>query len=125
MKQSDNPHVVNSWIAVDADIPVNFRLAPFVLVLEGDLRKYQAIKSGDWILIVNKASQITRVARVLRVRSDLAYTTLYFDKVHLLNPEFAVDDTTFAIPVNSNIRQILWEEFEKGLEIKESTIIES
>jgi hypothetical protein len=116
MKQADSPRVVISWLAIDAEIPVNFRLAHFVLVLEGDLRKYQAIKSGDWVLIINKASQITRVARVLRVRSDLAYTTLYFDKVHLLNPEFAVDDTTFTIPENSNIRQILWEDFQKGLE---------
>ena len=116
MNQADTPKLINSWIAVDPGIPVNFRLTLFVLVLDGDLRKYQAIKSGDWVLIVNTAYQITRVARVLRVRSDLTFTTLYFDKVHLLNPEFAVDETFFPIPENSNIRQILWEEFEKGVE---------
>jgi len=115
MKQADSPRVVNSWLAVDAEIPVNFRLAPFVLVLEGGLNKYHLVKTGDWVLVINKANQIVRVAQVLRVRSDITYTTLYFDKVHLVNPELAVSATSFAIPEGSNIRQILWEDFEKGI----------
>lgn len=59
MKQLDSPPVVNSWIAIDAAIPVNFRLTSFVLILEGDLKKYQSVKMGDWILIVNNENQIT------------------------------------------------------------------
>ena len=116
MKQLDSPPAVNSWIAVDANIPVNFRLASFVLVLEGNLTKFQAIKSGDWVLIANKENQISRVARILRVRSDLSYTTLYFDKVHLVGSGIAVNETTFAIPKNSNIRQILLDGFVKGVD---------
>jgi hypothetical protein len=48
--------------------------------LKGERSLYQAIADDDWVLILNAAGHITRVGRVLRVRSDLDTTTIYFDR---------------------------------------------
>ena len=71
----------NAWIAIDQGISTDPRLAPYILVMNGGRSIYQAIADGDWVLILNTTGHITRVGCVLRIRSDLETTTIYFDKV--------------------------------------------
>ena len=61
----------NAWIAIDHGIGTDHRLEPYILVLKGERSLYQAIEEDDWVLVLNSAGGITRVGRVLRVRSDL------------------------------------------------------
>src|SRR5690606_30238437 len=73
--QNKNP---NAWIAIDHGLAADLTLAPYTLQLKGERSLYQAIADDDWMLILSVAGHITRVGRVLRVRSDLETTTIYF-----------------------------------------------
>jgi hypothetical protein len=71
----------NAWIAVDHALGTDRRLAPYTLVLKGDRSLYQAIAEDDWVLVLNRAGEIVRAGRVLRLRSDLETTTIFFDRL--------------------------------------------
>ena len=77
-KPSKSP---NAWIAIDHGLAADLTLASYTLRLKGERSLYQAIADDDWVLILNTAGHITRVGRVLRVRSDLETTTLYFERM--------------------------------------------
>ena len=63
----------NAWIAIDHGLAADLTLAPYTLRLKGERSLYQAIAEDDWVLILNTVGHITRVGRVLRVRSDLIH----------------------------------------------------
>ncbi len=71
----------NAWIAIDHGLATGTTLDLYTLSMKGEHSLYQAIADEDWVLILNTAGHITRVGRVLRVRSDLETTTIYFDRV--------------------------------------------
>ena len=81
MAQNTNP---NAWIAIDHGLGIDHRLAPYILVLKGERSLYQAIEEDDWVLVISPTGSITRVGRVLRVRSDLETTTLGTSSLHPL-----------------------------------------
>ena len=76
----------NAWIAIDHGLNTNHKLAPYILVLKGERFLYQAIENDDWVLVLNPAGDITRVGSVLRVRSEWETTTIYFDRMLLVDP---------------------------------------
>ena len=65
---------LNAWIAIDHGLSADPVLALYTLRLKGERSHYQAIAEEDWVLILNTAGHISRVGRVLRIRSDLETT---------------------------------------------------
>ncbi len=105
----------NGWIAIDHGLGTDSRLAPYTLVLKGDRSLYQGIAEDDWVLVLNTAGEIVRAGRVLRVRSDLESTTLFFDRLSVADDPVPVASASLFPPSSGNIGRILWEEFVTAL----------
>ena len=105
----------NAWIAIDHGLGTDRRLAPYTLVLKGDRSLYQGIVENDWVLVLNPAGEIARAGRVLRVRSDLETTTLFFDRVSVIGAPVPVASVSLAPPSSGSIGRIQWEDFVAAL----------
>ncbi len=105
----------NAWIAIDHGLGTDQRLAPYALVLRGERSLYQAIEEDDWVLVLNRVGSITRVGRVLRVRSDLETTTLYFDRLLSVTDPVSVGLTALTPPSSGSIGRIQWTDFVEAL----------
>ncbi len=105
----------NAWIAIDHGLSIDLRLAPYTLVLKGDRSLYQGIAEDDWVLILNTASEVVRAGRVLRVRSDLETTTIFFDRVASADAPMPVATVSLAPPSSGSVGRIQWEEFVTAL----------
>lgn len=116
--------MTNAWIAVDSGPATNTTLAPYILVLKGGRSLYQAVAEDDWILMLNTAGNITRVGRVLRVRSDLKTTLLYFDRVLSVDEAVAIDITSLTPPTSGSVGRVQWTDFVEALHKALSKTIE-
>ena len=105
----------NAWIAIDRDIGTDRRLAPYILNLQGDRSLNLAIKEDDWVLVLNPAGDITRVGRVLRVRSDLKTTTLYFDRLLSVTDPVSIGLTALTPTSSGSIGRVQWTDFVEAL----------
>jgi hypothetical protein len=105
----------NAWLAIDKGLAADLTLAPYTLRLKGELSLYQAIADEDWVLILNTAGHITRVGRVLRVRSDLETTTIYFDRMLLVDPVASIGLTSLTRPSTGSIGRVQWTDFLESL----------
>ncbi|KVO11426.1 DISARM system helicase DrmA [Burkholderia ubonensis] len=113
---TDKPTISpNAWIAIDHGLADDLTLAPYTLLLKGERSLYQAIADDDWVLILNTAGHITRVGRVLRVRSDLETTTIYFDRMLLVDPPVPIGLTSLTPPSSGSVRRIQWTDFLESL----------
>ena len=105
----------NAWIAIDHGIAADLTLAPYTLRLKGERSLYQAIADDDWVLIFNVAGHITRFGRVLRIRSDLESTTIYFDRMILVDSPVSIGLTSFTPPSSGSVGRIQWTDFLESL----------
>lgn len=105
----------NAWIAIDHGFRTDQRLAPFTLSLKGERSAYQAVEEDDWVLVLNPAGDITRVGSVLRVRSDLRTTTLYFDRLLPVTEPVPIGLTGLAAPSAGSVGRIQWVDFVDAL----------
>ncbi|MBV8500244.1 MAG: helicase [Paucibacter sp.] len=104
-----------AWIAIDDGLATDRRLAPYTLVLNGDGSLYRAITEDDWVLVLNPAGEIARAGRVLRVRSDLKITTLFFDRVSVIDAPVPVASVSLTPPSSGSVSRFQWEEFVAAL----------
>ena len=104
-----------AWIAVDHGLGTDRRLAPYTLVLKGDRSLYQAIAEDGWVLVLDPAGEIVRVGRVLRLRSTLETTTIFFDRLSIADAPAPVTSVSLAPPSSGNARRIQWDEFVAAL----------
>lgn len=107
--------VPNAWIAVDHGLGTDRRLSPYTLLLKGDRSLYQAFAEDDWVLVLNPAGEIARAGRVLRVRSNVETTTLFFDRVTVSDAPVPVASVSLTQPSSGNVGRIQWEEFVAAL----------
>ena len=115
MTTSDEHRTPSAWVATDSGPAKDIRLAPYVLVLEGERDLYQAIAADDWVVILNGVARVNRVGRVLRVRSDERATILYFDRVSTVDPDAAPMIAAFAPPKAGRVGRIQWADFVREL----------
>ena len=82
--QAPQNKAANAWLAVDPGSQSSkFPYPQFALELAGNRSLYAAVAEGDWLAAANASGGVTRIARVLRVRSDLKTTTFYFDRLQV------------------------------------------
>ncbi|MEL6092787.1 DISARM system helicase DrmA [Plesiomonas shigelloides] len=102
----------NAWFAIDRGRVRNATLAPYTLQLKGGRSLNQAIADDDWVLILDTTGHITRVGRVLRIRSDLeTTTTLFFDRMLQLEPPVSIGMTSLRLPATGSSGRIQWTDF--------------
>lgn len=107
--------ISNAWIYIDHDLFTNITLAPYTLQLNGEQSMYQSIAVEDWVLILNSAENITRVGRVLRVRSDLETTKIYFDRMLVVDSAVSIGLTSLTPPSTGSVGRIQWADFLESL----------
>lgn len=81
-----------AWLAKEAT-----PLSPFVVWFNGD-RIGGAVAPGHWVIVVNAAGELKRVGRILRIRTVLEGTTLYFDKLHLAKKGDSLAELGLTLP---------------------------
>lgn len=105
----------NAWLAIDNGFGAGHRLEPYILILKGERSLFQAIEEDDWVLVLNPAGGITRVGRVLRVRSDLERTTLYFDRLLSVGESVGIGITSLVPPSSGSVGRVQWNDFVEAL----------
>src|ERR1700730_3921940 len=97
--QAPQTKATNAWLIIDPG-PENckFPYPQFALELAGNRSLYTAVAEGDWLAAANASGGVTRVARILRVRSDLKTTTLYFDRLRSGNAGSTLSAAGLASP---------------------------
>lgn len=101
----------NAWFAIDRDRVKEPALASFALQLKGGRPLNQGISNDDWVLILDKTGHITRVGRILRIRSDLETTTLFFDRMLQVEPSVSIGMTSIKLPAKGSSGRIQWKDF--------------
>jgi hypothetical protein len=81
-----------AWFAKEAT-----SLGAFCLRFDAD-RISSAIANGHWVVVVDGSGALKRVGRILRIRTDLEATTLYFDKVHAISKSDSLADIGLTLP---------------------------
>ncbi len=106
---------LNAWIAVERALANDELLARYTLQLKGERSQYQEINDGDWMLIIDLSGHIIKVGRVLRLRSDLSMTTVYFERLLLVEHEVPVGMTGLSLPAKGSVGRIQWMDFVETL----------
>ncbi len=73
-------------------------LGPVVIRLVGDRVGFGALAPGHWVVVVDAAGAFDRVGRILRTRANLEATTLYFDKLHIVQKPGSIADVGLTLP---------------------------
>lgn len=82
-----------AWLAREV-----VHLSPYLVRLTGDHTHFDGIDRGHWIVVLDDAGVLKRVGRILRLRSDLESTTLYFDRVHGIRTSLSAPDVGLTAP---------------------------
>lgn len=102
----------SAWLVLGAASDTRkFSYPDYVIEFDGERARFAAIDEGDWILACGMSGKVERVARVMRVRSDLRRTTLYFDKLSVLPVATSLHDLSIAPPVSGAISRLQWTAF--------------
>lgn len=105
----------SAWIAIDHGIVTNPSLVDYLLILQGPRAIHQTIEKDDWVLVLRAGGDVTRVGRVLRLRSDLHMTTLYFDKLSTIALPVSLSVTSLNPPTSGNTCRVQWTDFVEAL----------
>ncbi|UVF22798.1 DISARM system helicase DrmA (plasmid) [Microvirga terrae] len=73
-------------------------LGPCVAQFDGERSKLAAVDEGHWIVVARADGTLKFVGRILRLRSDLLTTTIYFDRVHRFRASKSVSDAGLTLP---------------------------
>lgn len=115
MAEQIKNHSQNAWIAIDNVLNSNIPFARYTLKLAGSRSVYQAISGGDWVLIIDAKMQISRVGRILRIRSDLISTTVFLDRMLVVSPVVSLGSTGLIPPSKGSVGRIQWTDFAETL----------
>jgi len=104
-----------AWIAIDHGLGTDRRLAPYMLASKGDRSLYQAIAEDDWVLVLDAGGSVVRAGRVLRIRSDLESTTVFFDRLCAADAPVPATSLSLTSPSSGGLGRIPWESFAAAL----------
>jgi hypothetical protein len=81
-----------AWLAEEATSRDSF-----VVRLDGD-PVGSSVALGHWVVVVDTSGALKRVGRILRIRTDLESTTLYFDRLHTVKKAGSLTDLGMPLP---------------------------
>ena len=73
-------------------------LGPCSLQLDGERSTFAAIEDGHWIVVAGVDGGLNSIGRILRIRSDLANTTIYFDRLYSFRTPGSASDVGLTLP---------------------------
>lgn len=112
---TDQPHdnkAMNAWLVVEPDQSSGeFPCSQFGAELDGERKVYAAVAEGDWLLLANASGAVTRIARILRIRSNLKNIFFYFDRLRSVDAGSTLGSTGFVLPAKGSMTRVQWNEF--------------
>mgnify|MGYP000002791432 CR=1 FL=1 len=102
----------NAWIIVEADDAISSFWPAYTAVLPGDGRTLTTIAEGDGVIVADNAGNVARVGRVLRSRSDILSTTVYFDRVAEGTADASLTAAGLTLPASGGAARIQWDDFQ-------------
>ena len=116
MTENNLAKVANAWLLLEpAQRQTEFPYPEFVVALLGERKLYAAIAAGDWILLADASGHVTRVACVMRIRSDLEKTTFYFDCLLTVDQSAALQIAGLTLPATGSAMRLQWSDFVEAL----------
>lgn len=97
------------WIAVGEN-GISAQFPSYTFILKGQRHLYEAVTEGDWLLMLNPSHEITRIGRIMRIRSDLDNTILYLDRQLIVDPAMPMVAAGLAAPTG-NMQRLAWDDF--------------
>ncbi len=79
-------------------------VSQFVVRLDVGPTGHCALEKSHWVVVVDAAGVLKRAGRILRSRADVASTTLYFDKLHVVKRPASLADLGLTLPSGSVTR---------------------
>jgi Helicase conserved C-terminal domain len=114
--QAQNDKAANAWLIVAADRDSGeFPYPQYAIGLVGERKFYAAVAGGDWLAVATASGVLTRIARVLRVRSDLEKTIFYFDRLLTVDEGSALEAAGLALPATGSMTRLQWSDFVAAL----------
>ena len=112
MSPSLKDTAANAWILIDQnDVRGEFTYPQFAIEFAAERKLCAAVTEGDWLAVTNALGNITRVGRVLRVRSHLERTIFYFDRLLTVAKGTAVKAAGPALPATGSMTRLQWSDF--------------
>ncbi|MBO9460679.1 DISARM system helicase DrmA [Labrenzia sp. R5_0] len=105
----------NAWIIREPDHAHSVSFSAYMTALPGDGRKLTAIAEGDGLIVADKDGNVLRVGRVLRLRSNLQETTVYFDRVAEGMAGASLSDAGLSSPASAGATRLQWDDFEAAV----------
>ena len=93
MTASTPPAPIEAWLVKRSDSD-----GPYTVRLAGDRVMFSAIEAGHWVVVVDGSGTVQRVGRVLRVRADMDWATIYIDRCHPFESFLALADVGLTLP---------------------------
>lgn len=104
--------VQNAWIAAESPGLSNaFPFPQFALTLAVGRNLLAGVAEGDWIFVADAAGSALRVGRVLRLRSNMDRTTIYFDQAIECVPGASLASAGLSLPSSGSIGRLQWNDF--------------
>ncbi len=95
----------NAWFAIDRGQSKNPTLALHTVQLKSEQALKHGIADSDWVVVFDTTGHITRIGRILRIRSDLETTTLCFDRILQVEPLIPVGMTSLTLPAKEALAE--------------------
>lgn len=82
-----------AWIAKDATL-----IGQYTVRLTGGGSRFSSLEQDHWVVVVDATGIINRIGRILRVRRDLEWTQVYFDRLHIAQNTGQIIDLGLKLP---------------------------
>lgn len=116
MTENHEEKAANAWLLVDHGRQSSvFAYPQFAVELDGERKLHAALAEDDWLAVVAASGDVTRIARVLRIRSDLERTTFYFDRLLTVDEGTALGAAGLALPATGSMTRVQWRDFVAAL----------
>lgn len=112
MTASANSIANNAWVTIAEGHP---QYPMLTVLLTGERRKHAALADGDWLVVADSAGNIARVGRILRIRSDLVSTSVYFDRIVEVAGKSSLAMCGLSAPPIGGVLRVQWNDFVAAL----------
>lgn len=106
----------NVWVLVNAGKQGGvFPYPQFAIELDEERKLYATVAEADWLVVTDVLGHVNRVGRVLRIRSDLAKTTIYFDRLATVGEGTPLATGGLELPATGSMARVQWSDFISAL----------
>jgi hypothetical protein len=110
--RTQDTKTTNAWLIVESDRrAAEYRSSNHTCELEGARFLHAAIGEDDWVSLASPSGVVTCVARILRIRSDLESTTLYFDRLATIESGVTLAALGWTLPRKNASTRLQWNDF--------------